>query len=82
PPAFGIDFEPNTKDEFLQNIKLINPTLEGNEGGGIQIYLKNIQYSNNPIDIEITVKSGVKNGIVMKETNNIKGEIKITNPTE
>ncbi|MFE3976613.1 MULTISPECIES: right-handed parallel beta-helix repeat-containing protein [unclassified Peribacillus] len=79
PPAFGIDFEPNNKGEYLQNIKLMNPLVEGNKGGGIQFYLKNIQNSKNPIDIEISVQSGVKDGIVVLENDNVKGEIKITN---
>jgi len=82
PPAFGIDFEPNNKDDFLQKIKVVNPILEGNEGGGIQFYLKKIQNSKNPISIEILVKSGVKDEITMRETSNIKGEIKITYPTK
>lgn len=81
-PAFGIDFEPNKRNEFLKNIKIENPFLEGNEGGGIQFYLKKVQNSNNPIDIEIIIKSGIKEQIVMKETNNVKGEIKITNLSE
>lgn len=79
PPAYGIDLEPNSKKERLQGVKIINPYLKGNQGGGILIFLKNLQSSTTPVDIKIVNQSGIYDEINVKETKNINGHIQITN---
>jgi hypothetical protein len=53
-PQFGIDLEPNYPTDSLRNIFLIRPFTRDNVGGGIQIYLVqlNADSSEPTIDIE------------------------------
>ncbi|MGG0591313.1 glycosyl hydrolase family 28-related protein [Priestia megaterium] len=79
PPAYGIDLEPNSKKERLQDIRIINPYLKGNQGGGILIFLQKLQSSNQTVDIKIVNQSDIYDNINVKEVKNINGSIQIIN---
>lgn len=41
PPQAGLDIEPNTNDDVIGRIRIINPRTGGNAGAGILVYLGN-----------------------------------------
>lgn len=77
PPGYGIDLEPNNKDEFLEDINIMNPITKSNEGGGIRIYLDALSQSRNSINIRIINKTGIKDGFEVKGKDNAKGKIMV-----
>ena len=52
-PQRGIDLEPDYSTQFLDHIEILQPLTLANEGGGISIYLENLNANSYPIDIEI-----------------------------
>jgi FtsZ-binding cell division protein ZapB len=60
PPAAGIDFEPNFGYQYLQNITVTNPYIQGNDGHGIQFSI-GLGPFDNPVSINIINASNVKN---------------------
>lgn len=52
-PEFGIDLEPDLPTQFLDQIRILRPFTLANHGGGIAIYLENLNANSYPIDIEI-----------------------------
>jgi hypothetical protein len=52
-PEFGIDLEPDYPNQFLDQIRILQPFTLANLGGGIAIYLENLNANSYPIDIEI-----------------------------
>ena len=52
-PGFGIDLEPDYPTQFLDNVEILQPFTQENHGGGIAIYLKNLNANSYPIAIEI-----------------------------
>jgi len=52
-PQFGIDLEPDYPTQFLDQIMILQPFTLSNKGGGIAIYLENLNANSYPIDIEI-----------------------------
>ncbi|QOS90294.1 glycosyl hydrolase family 28-related protein [Peribacillus sp. JNUCC41] len=77
PPASGIDFEPNHPSEFLQGIKIINPTTEKNEGYGILFALSGFAGSNHPVSIEIHKTKQIRDNIGTFIPGHLKGHIKM-----
>lgn len=53
-PSAGLDIEPNTSTDRLENIQIINPRTYGNAGAGIQISLGFWAGGSNDTDITIT----------------------------
>ena len=53
PPAYGIDLEPNSPDDWLYNIKIIRALTKNNQGGGILEQLGELQDSPNRVNVEI-----------------------------
>ncbi len=78
-PASGIDFEPNSNSERLQNISIINPSTVNNDGRGIIIVLNRLRGTRYPINIYINDTSKLKDGYKVYDTGNVRGEIKIGN---
>jgi len=52
-PGFGIDLEPDQPTQFLDNIEILQPFTQANQGGGIAIYLGKLNANSYPIDVEI-----------------------------
>ena len=52
-PSDGIDLEPNTAADQLQNILIQNSTIAGNAGNGLTISLNPLTYASNPVSITI-----------------------------
>jgi polygalacturonase len=52
-PEFGIDLEPDYPSDLLDNIRILQPFTLANRGGGIAIYLENLNANSYPIDVEI-----------------------------
>lgn len=77
PPEYGIDLEPNNKEEFLKEINIIAPTTKYNEGGGIRIYLDALSQSKNPINIRVIDKTEITDGFEVKGKSNVKGKIMV-----
>lgn len=52
-PQYGIDFEPNRTDEYLENCVVRNCTIAQNAAGGILIWLKYLTKDSRPISITL-----------------------------
>jgi hypothetical protein len=53
PPAYGIDLEPNSPDDWLYNIKIIRDSTKNNQGGGILEQLGELKDSPNRVSVEV-----------------------------
>jgi hypothetical protein len=53
PPAYGIDLEPNSPDDWLYNIKIIRARTKNNQGGGILEQLGELANSPNRVSVEV-----------------------------
>lgn len=93
-PQFGIDIEPNTTDDWMENINLIGVTTEGNTRGGLSIvpgYLALGSGTTNPVSVNVfnykSKDDGLMGGIYLAyqnptspiPENRIYGEINIEN---
>ncbi|MGB9037636.1 MAG: right-handed parallel beta-helix repeat-containing protein [Acinetobacter calcoaceticus] len=79
-PMNGIDIEPHSNKNILQNIKINNLKSINNIAAGLQISLKDYNYSVNPISINISNYSdtGSRFGLKINGINTpVKGEINI-----
>lgn len=79
-PMNGIDIEPQNNKNILQNIKINNLKSINNIAAGLQISLKDYNYSLNPISISISNYSdmGSRFGLKINGINTpVKGEINI-----
>jgi hypothetical protein len=54
PPAFGIDVEPNSPADVLDGIWLVRVRTSSNHGGGISLYLGQLNATSAPVDIMIS----------------------------
>lgn len=52
-PSAGIDIEPNSMHDQLNNIVLKNITTKNNEGAGIQIGIQRLNNKSNKVDIKV-----------------------------
>ena len=52
-PQSGIDFEPNRKDEILENCNILDSVIMGNKSYGILFALGRLTRRSNPISIRI-----------------------------
>jgi hypothetical protein len=52
-PEAGLDIEPNSPSEVLEDIRIIDPHCEGNAGCGILVFLANWNSTSNYADIVI-----------------------------
>jgi Ca2+-binding RTX toxin-like protein len=65
-PAAGIDFEPDFSHERLNNIKLSNVDLSGNDGNGLSFILSALDNNSTSVDISVdgaTINSNKASGI-------------------
>jgi len=58
-PEFGVDLEPNRNSDFLDGILLYGVRTTANHGGGIVIYLDQLNLRSPSIDIEIVEHTSV-----------------------
>ena len=63
-PAAGIDVEPNSSSDSLEDIKIIACRCVGNEGSGIEIFLSAWNSSSNYVDLEVSSLYTRDNGAV------------------
>jgi hypothetical protein len=89
-PMCGINIEPNSAENELKNIKIINPTTEFNGGSGIQIGTRNLLLSSKKeIDITISNHKDLSSGEYAMKVSCIKragagtitGNINVNNPS-
>jgi hypothetical protein len=52
-PAAGVDFEPDGPGESQINGKMLNCYLANNAGGGILLFLRNLNNTSSPISLDI-----------------------------
>ncbi|WP_149277099.1 3-coathanger stack domain-containing protein [Pareuzebyella sediminis] len=71
----GVNFEPNTSDQRLRNIVFKNSTIKNNHYYGIQVSLKHLTSSSNPIDI--TFEDCYLTNNFYKNTRNSPSEIRL-----
>lgn len=76
-PQAGIDIEPNSPLEFLENIKILNLSTEQNLGSGLLIYLANLKGTKNPISIYVDSTKRIKDGYSIRELENLEGQIDV-----
>lgn len=69
----------NHVQEYLQDIKVINPIIKKNKQFGIQFFLKDIKNSKNKISIEIINSKNIKDEIKFAKTDGVRGKIIIDN---
>jgi hypothetical protein len=63
-PSGGIDIEPNSSSDLMDDIKIIRPRCTGNDGPGIEVFLYNWNAVTNYADIEIISPYTAGNGLV------------------
>jgi parallel beta-helix repeat protein len=89
-PMCGINFEPNTKEDELKNIKIVNPRTEYSGGNGIQIGTRNLLLaSSKTIDITITNHNDYKSKAYALKVSSLRksgngtvsGTVRIEKPT-
>lgn len=61
-PSAGVDIEPNSTTDVLEDIKLIRTRCTGNDGPGIEVFLAAWNSTSNYADIEIIEPYTANNG--------------------
>ena len=89
-PMSGINFEPDSPENEIQNVVITNPFTEHNKGQGIQIGFDNLYgKSNKKVDVKIIKHIDFKSSIGFKITCNttvrkkneiIEGRVELINP--
>lgn len=86
PPQSGIDIEPDTNKERLENVVLRNVVASGNAGCGFELYLNNLDNTCSPIDVRFenchaigNSRSASVNGGGSRTTNFVKGRVVFDN---
>lgn len=79
PPQSGIDIEPNTNLEYVQDIKINNLSTSNNAGKGLMISLKGIKGSGKSVSIYVDSKKSITDGIGIHGLDGLKGSIRIEN---
>lgn len=79
PPAFGIDIEPNSNKDSIENITIENPYIKNNEGGGLLIYTGNYTKNSKKITIKVKNTDRMKDQIVVKQNKNVNISFTIEN---
>ena len=83
-PSAGIDVEPNSKTDILQNISIVDTVTANNETAGISLSLGALAGTTNPVSITLTnhTDNGSKQGMVISGGSGIiPGSIIVNNPT-
>ena len=83
-PSAGIDVEPNSKGDVLQNISIVDAYTANNETAGISLSLGTLAGTSTPISITVTnhTDNGSKQGMVISGGSGIiPGSIVVNNPT-
>ncbi|KAA0991301.1 glycoside hydrolase family protein [Dyadobacter aurulentus] len=82
-PSAGIDIEPNHADEFLEGIRIVNPTTKNNAGAGITILIDDFKGTDRVVDISISNHSddgSMYGTYISKAAGAIAGSIVFQNP--
>jgi parallel beta-helix repeat protein len=89
-PMCGIDFEPNSPDNELKNITVLNAVTESNQGPGISVGLRNLYGRGNAgVDIQFISPKDNGSAVGLKATATltrrlgseiINGNINVVNP--
>ncbi len=69
-PEAGIDLEPNTTSDMLQNITIQNSKSTGNHGSGVLVSIGNLNRSSAPISVNISGHTTSGNGLSGYFANN------------
>ena len=83
-PSAGIDVEPNSKTDILQNISIVVTYTANNQGAGISLSLGAIVGTTTPISITVTnhTDNGSKQGMnISGGSGIIPGTVRVDNPT-
>jgi hypothetical protein len=77
-PQSGIDIEPNSTSDQLQNITITNTRASGNAGQGLMVSIGNMNYSTSPISINVSgfaSSNNAQSGYFMtnEHDNNVQG---------
>ena len=83
-PSAGIDVEPNSKTDILQNISIVDTYTANNQGAGISLSLGAIVGTTTPISITVTnhTDDGSKQGMnISGGSGIIPGTVRVDNPT-
>lgn len=86
-PKAGIDFEPNHPGQRLVNCVLEDSELKGNAGGGVDVYVVNLDGTSPPISIAVNrcIVSGNAVGVAATTTRSmtspVKGKVTFTDCT-
>ncbi|MEZ0482160.1 cell wall-binding repeat-containing protein [Planococcus sp. SSTMD024] len=77
PPESGIDIEPNSQNEKIQNVNIYNLSTSNNKGRGLEIILKNLRNSNEPVSITVDTIKKLADGYQIKHIEGVKGNINV-----
>ena len=83
-PSAGIDVEPGSKTDVLQNISIVDTYTANNQGAGIALSLGAIVGTTTPISITVTnhTDNGSKQGMnISGGSGIIPGTVRVDNPT-
>ena len=83
-PSAGIDVEPNSKNDILQNISITDTYTANNQGAGIALSLGAILGTTTPVSITVTnhTDNGSKQGMNISGGQGIiPGTVRVDNPT-
>ena len=83
-PSAGIDVEPNSKTDILQNISIVDTYTANNQGAGISLSLGAIVGTTTPISITVAnhTDNGSKQGMNISGGQGIiPGTVRVDNPT-
>ena len=82
PPAAGIDIEPNRLSDILENIRIIEPYTEENQGSGISVNLWRLDGLKTPVDIIITAHqdNGSERGAMISGAEIVPGRLVFERP--
>lgn len=82
PPAAGIDIEPNRLSDVLENVRILSPYTEGNEGSGITVNLHNLNGTKNLVQIEVIdhQDDGSERGFLVSGNELVPGRLLLERP--
>ena len=82
PPAAGIDIEPNRLSDILENVRIVEPYTEENQGSGISVNLWRLDGLKTPVDIVITdhQDNGSERGAMISGAEIVPGKLVFERP--
>lgn len=82
PPAAGIDIEPNRISDVFENVRIVEPYTEENQGSGISVNLWRLDGLKTPVDIVITnhQDKGSERGAMISGAEIVPGKLVFDRP--